>query len=158
MGLYEYWGFRLDATPLFYLFSSPKDALASVSIWVVMAGLAAMAVYAALLYPIFYRVLIYQKQPVKIPFHRLSVSGVLLLATALLFIPIRGGFTVSTMNPSKAYFSSNQRLNHAAINPCFSLDGVIVTPGQFRQAISIHASRRGRQTLCRTQRPAGCPH
>ena len=34
LGLYEYWGFRLDATPLFYLFSSPKDALASVSIWV----------------------------------------------------------------------------------------------------------------------------
>ena len=121
LGLYEYWGFRLDATPLFYLFSSPKDALASVSIWVVMAGLAAMAVYAALLYLIFYRILIYQKQPVKIPFHRLSVSGVLLLATALLFIPIRGGFTVSTMNLSKAYFSSNQRLNHAAINPCFSL-------------------------------------
>lgn len=60
LGLYEYWGFRLDATPLFYLFSSPKDALASVSIWVVMAGLAAMAVYAALLYLIFYRVLIYQ--------------------------------------------------------------------------------------------------
>lgn len=29
MGLYEYWGFRLDATPLFYFFSSPKDALAS---------------------------------------------------------------------------------------------------------------------------------
>lgn len=78
LGLYEYWGFRLDATPLFYLFSSPKDALASVSIWVVMAGLAAMAVYAALLYLIFYRVLIYQKQPIKIPFHRLSVSGVLL--------------------------------------------------------------------------------
>lgn len=60
LGLYEYWGFRLDATPLFYLFSSPKDALASVSIWVVMAGLAAMAVYAALLYLIFYRVLIYK--------------------------------------------------------------------------------------------------
>lgn len=28
---------------------------------------------------------------------------------------------MSTMNLSKAYFSSNQRLNHAAINPCFSL-------------------------------------
>ena len=38
LGLYEYWGFRLDATPLFYLFSSPKDALASVSIWVVRTG------------------------------------------------------------------------------------------------------------------------
>jgi hypothetical protein len=33
IGLYEYWGFRLDATPLFYFFSSPKDALASISIY-----------------------------------------------------------------------------------------------------------------------------
>ena len=32
LGLYEYWGFRLDATPLFYFFSSPKDAVASVSV------------------------------------------------------------------------------------------------------------------------------
>lgn len=44
--------------------------------------------------------------------------GVLAL---LLFIPIRGGVTVSTMNLSTAYFSQNQKLNHAAINPAFSL-------------------------------------
>ena len=50
-----------------------------------------------------------------------EVSGVLLLLTGLLFIPIRGGFTVSTMNTGKVYFSTDQRLNHAAINPAFSL-------------------------------------
>ena len=57
----------------------------------------------------------------KIPYQRLRVSGVLLLLTGLLFIPIRGGFTVSTMNTGKVYFSTDQRLNHAAINPAFSL-------------------------------------
>lgn len=57
----------------------------------------------------------------KLPYRRLSVSGVMLLLTGLLFIPIRGGFTVSTMNTGKVYFSSNQRMNHAAINPAFSL-------------------------------------
>ena len=40
--------------------------------------------------------------------------------TAALFIPIRGGFSVSTMNLSKVYFSQDQRMNHAAINPAFS--------------------------------------
>ena len=30
--LYAYWGFPLDSTPLFYFFSSPKDAFASASI------------------------------------------------------------------------------------------------------------------------------
>ena len=27
LGLYGFWGFRLDATPIFYFFSSPKDAM-----------------------------------------------------------------------------------------------------------------------------------
>ena len=49
LGLYEYWGFRLDATPLFYFFSSPKDALASVSAWTVVGGVAVFAGYAVLL-------------------------------------------------------------------------------------------------------------
>lgn len=123
LGLYEYWGFRLDATPLFYFFSSPKDAVASVSLWTVLMGLMAMAAYAAILYGIFYGVLLRKKIffRMKLPYRSLKVSGVLLLMTGLLFIPIRGGFTVSTMNVGKVYFSSNQKLNHAAINPAFSL-------------------------------------
>ena len=122
LGLYEYWGFRLDATPLFYFFSSPKDAVASVSIWVVIGGIIAMVAYAAALYGIFHGVLLRKRvfERMKIPYRRLRVSGVLLLLTGLLFIPIRGGFTVSTMNTGKVYFSTDQRLNHAAINPAFS--------------------------------------
>ena len=123
LGLYEYWGFRLDATPLFYFFSSPKDAVASVSVWMVVGGILAMGVYAAVLYGIFHRLLLRKAVfgRMKVPYRRLRVSGVLLLLTGLLFIPIRGGFTVSTMNTGKVYFSTNQRLNHAAINPAFSL-------------------------------------
>ena len=121
LGLFEYWGFRLDATPFFYLFSSPKDAIASVNIWTIIAAVFATFIYAALLYWIFYQILIREKRPIKMPYHRLGMSLGLLLITGLLFIPIRGGFTVSTMNLSKAYFSANQQLNQAAINPCFSL-------------------------------------
>ena len=121
LALYEYWGFRLDATPLFYFFSSPKDAIASVSLSVVFVGIGVMLVYAAILYLIFYFVQRSIWRGLKLPFRYLKVAGVLLLVTGLLFIPIRGGFTVSTMNVGKVYFSSNQRLNHAAINPVFSL-------------------------------------
>ena len=120
LGLYEFWGFRLDATPIFYFLSSPKDAMASVSPWFVLLGILAMLIYAAALYYIFYFVLINEKKPLKIPYRRQNVSLWLLLLTAALFIPIRGGFTVSTMNLSKVYFSQNQRMNHAAINPAFS--------------------------------------
>ena len=120
LGLYDFWGFRLDATPIFYFFSSPKDALASVSFWFILSGILAILIYAALLYGIFYMMLIRERKPLKIPYLRLNVSLTLLLLTAALFIPIRGGFTVSTMNLSKVYFSQDQRMNHAAINPAFS--------------------------------------
>ncbi|MDE6347536.1 MAG: LTA synthase family protein, partial [Bacteroides sp.] len=122
-GLYAYWGFRLDATPLFYFFSSPRDALASASLWTLLGGLLSMVLYAALLYALFHALLLRRRLrlQMKLPYRRLTVSVVLLLFTGALFLPIRGGFTVSTMNVGKAYFSANQRLNHAAINPAFSL-------------------------------------
>lgn len=119
MGLYEYWGFRLDATPLFYFFSSPKDALASVSVWTVIGGVLVFLVYAALLYLLFVYCLL--RRPLKAVRRKAFPAAVLVLLTGLLFIPIRGGFTVSTMNVGKVYFSSDMRLNHAATNPAFSL-------------------------------------
>lgn len=82
----------------------PKMLIASVSLWVVAGGILAMAVYAALLYFVFSWILVNEKRPLKIPYRRLSVSGVLLLATGLLFIPIRGGFSVSTMNLGRCFF------------------------------------------------------
>ncbi|MBQ1768240.1 MAG: hypothetical protein IIZ91_03910, partial [Oscillospiraceae bacterium] len=39
--LYEYWGFPLDSTPLFYFFSSPKDAFASMGLVGILLGLLA---------------------------------------------------------------------------------------------------------------------
>lgn len=121
--LYEYWGFRLDSTPLFYFLTSPKDVFASVSWWLVAGGVLLMVAYAAALYLLFTYVLLRKAvwRSMRLPLRRIAVSAVLLVVTGLLFIPIRGGFTVSTMNTGKVYFSSNQRLNHAAINPVFSL-------------------------------------
>lgn len=123
MALYSYWGFRLDATPLFYFFSSPKDALASAETWMVAVFPLLYVAVAWGCYLLQYFFLCSERQLAKLrlPYQRLKVSGVLLLLTGLLFIPIRGGVTVSTMNTGKAYFSANNRLNHAAVNPAFSL-------------------------------------
>lgn len=123
LGLYSFWGFRLDATPLFYFLSSPKDAFASVSIGFVLSGILAFVLMAALLYWLFQKILFSTGESCqfKLPYHSLSVSGALLLLTGVLFIPIRGGFTVSTMNTGKVYYSTNVLLNHAATNPAFNL-------------------------------------
>ena len=131
IGLYEYWGFRLDSTPLFYFLTSPSDALASVTIWTAILGIFAILVYAAIIYSLLYRPTVAFINGFKIPFHRINQSLILLLLTGLLFIPIRGGFTVSTMNIGKVYFSDNQRLNHAAINPCFSFTDSFMRQSNF---------------------------
>lgn len=121
LGLYSFWGFRLDATPLFYFFSSPKDAFASVSMWFVLGGVLSIVLCSFLLFWVFRLVLCAQYNQMKLPYRTMPVTGVLLLLTGLLFIPIRGGFTVSTMNTGKVYYSTEVELNHAATNPVFNL-------------------------------------
>lgn len=118
--LYGYWGFRLDMTPVFYFTTSPSAAMASARWWEVLAGLAAWGAAALLTW------LALTRGAGKIDIvpsvrRRWAPPAAVLVATALLFIPIRGSFTVSTMNLSRSYFSRDIRLNHAATNPAFSL-------------------------------------
>lgn len=118
MALYGYWGFRIDMTPIFYFTSSPASALASAEWWQLLAAIVIAAVASALIYLAlrFAATRVEVKAIKSIP---ATIATLLLLAA--MFIPLRGGVTVSTMNLSRAYFSPNQRLNHAAINPVFSL-------------------------------------
>ncbi|MBR1713246.1 MAG: sulfatase-like hydrolase/transferase [Alloprevotella sp.] len=118
IALYGYWGFPLDTTPLFYFFSSPRDALASVSVWAALGGIAAILFGTILLCVVLSSLLPQSWQPVR---HRWRATFLLLLLAAALFISIRGGVTVSTMNTGRAYFSEKPVLNHAAVNPVLSL-------------------------------------
>ena len=117
--LYSYWGFRIDATPLFYL-TSPADAVASIPAWETVLIVFLIFVYAALLLWPMWR-LSGKTGSWQRPKKSILSFACLLLLVASLFIPIRGGFTVSTMNVGKVYFSDRMALNHAAINPVFSL-------------------------------------
>lgn len=137
--LYPYWKYPLDSTPLFYFFTSPADAIASVSIWQVILSIVILIVltigvwftlrmrgekrqqYSRYAYG--YGGLGSGKRNRFDDFdrHRGRTSIILLLLTGLLFLPIRGGITVSTMNTGQAYFSQNAYLNHSAVNPLFSL-------------------------------------
>lgn len=119
--LYGFWKFPLDMTPLFYFSTSPSAAVASVSWLFISVGIVVMLSLSLIIYLVFREI---YNVPVAAPVSRqsrLCQSGGVLLFMGLLVIPIRGGFTVSTLNPSVAYFSSHQSLNHAAINPAFSL-------------------------------------
>lgn len=122
--VYPYWGFHFDASVFLYL-RKPQEALASASFLQIGLGLMAVIVVSFVLYA-FYAYFIRRqimhlhraKDSWKEGFIR---SAVLLLLTGALFLPIRGGVTVSTMNVGKVYYSDNMFLNHTAINPVFNL-------------------------------------
>lgn len=120
LALYNYWGFRLDATPLFYFLSSPKAALASAGTGEIIGGTATFIAIAAIICLALRFTAMRIKVVPAVGRRRVLWPLTMLLLTGALFIPIRGGFTVSTMNPSRAYFSTDKRLNHAATNPAFS--------------------------------------
>lgn len=117
--LYGYWGFRLDMTPIFYYTSSPGAAMASSGVLAAAGGL--LAVVAAGLAVAWLLRVTAGRIAVNVENRRVGATIAGALLTLLLFIPIRGGFTVSTMNMSRAYFSTDMRLNHIAVNPAFSL-------------------------------------
>ncbi len=120
IALYGYWGYPLDSTPLFFIFSSPKSALASVVWWQALLGIVGFVIVVAIILLAFH--LLWRKWGGDVFMQKASRWQwlPLLIVTALLFLPIRGGVRVSTMNSGKAYFSPNQELNHAAVNPLLS--------------------------------------
>ena len=118
LGLYSYWKFPLDNTPLLYLKTSPKDAFASVSIWQIIFLLVSILLVSAIIYKVFIRV-VKKSESSHTPIQRLYYAvGLLILITAMI-IPIRGGFSTGTNHTGSVYFSPNIKLNHAAVNPAF---------------------------------------
>lgn len=119
-GLYGYWDFKLDITPLYYFVTAPGAALASASTLMIVGGVIAWLLLSAGIWWLLTRLAGLRVATLS-TVRRTTSSAVMLFLAALLFIPIRGGFGVSTLNLSAAYFSDDMRLNHAAINPTFSL-------------------------------------
>jgi phosphoglycerol transferase MdoB-like AlkP superfamily enzyme len=113
--LYRHWGFRLDTTPFFYIAGAESEAAGSVEILVViklfliLTALVTIAlfVYSNWLMPNF---------KLLEPTHKRKAL-VLVLIAALMFIPIRGSFTVAPMNSGFVYFHKTKAYaNHAALN------------------------------------------
>ena len=116
IALYGFWGFPLDNTPLLYIKTSPKDAMASVTTGQMIGAVIAIAVITVAIYLLFTKLIRIPKADEKKPVVK---SVALLLFAALLIIPIRGGFGTGTNHTGTVYYSPNIRLCHAAVNPIF---------------------------------------
>lgn len=115
LGLYKFWGFPLDSTPLLYISTSPTTALASIPVWQSLMFAIMIIAVATSIYLIFAKV----GQRLS-PSSSYTISFVIILLTTSMLIPIRGGFGTGTNHTGSVYFSSDIRLNHAAVNPIFS--------------------------------------
>lgn len=110
--LYRHWGFRLNTTPLMYIGSEAMgsiEPMVIVSVGLIFLLLVSIGAF------IFIRKI----------FPRVEYLGdakpkgalVLLGVSALMFLPIRGSFTVAPMNTGFVYFHNTKPFaNHAAIN------------------------------------------
>ena len=122
--LYGYWRFPLDNTPLLYIKTSPADAVASMTtVQMILVPIVIIGVAALLFLPQWWIWRSLEKQTTtrrESLGKRISTTIVLLVLTALLIIPIRGGVDTGTNHTGSVYFSTDILLNHAAVNPIFS--------------------------------------
>ena len=119
--LYEYWQYKLDASVLNYL-NLNNGAAESVSLWFLAGCFLALVIFTTLLaWPAI------RLTPCKLPSVTKKPVGtvVMLVLAGLIFLMIRGGVQESTMNVGRAYYSDHLFLNHAAVNPVFSLGSSI---------------------------------
>lgn len=131
LGLYGYWGFPLDGSILQFL-ATPKEAMASVTATEAVGYTLTALIYFALLW-ICYRECIKSIDTKKRISWRIKplLSCAVLLCIGLDFLAIRGGVTTAVANVSKVYFSDKAPLNHAAVNPTFSLISSISDNNEF---------------------------
>ena len=161
--LYEFWGFKLDASVLPYL-STPKEAFASVSVWYLLVRGLVIILLTFILYKILVWLTPVQRErrrsirqigysgigrqqkglffisPVKPVGTRLIGTFVGLLLIPLFVIGMRGGTSVSTSNVGQVYFSQNQFLNHSAVNPIFSF---LSSFGKTATAVKTNKDEKG---------------
>lgn len=115
--LYEFWKFKLNAAIFGYM-QNPEGATSSVSpLFIItrVGGILLLAVLAGWL--------LLRRTPVHFPAvrRRLVHTVLLVLCGGALFVGIRGGVQQGVMNVGVAYYSPSLFLNHAAVNPAFSL-------------------------------------
>ena len=160
--LYPFWGFKLDASCLQYL-ETPAEARASVSGPYLTIRLVILILGAVALYQLYRNIPLWAKQPA----NQRGTALTNLLLIPCFVIGIRGGLDESTTNVGQVYFSQNQFLNHAAVNPVFSfissfektahniVDYDFFSPAECEALTAglYPTTSEGTDTLLRTSRP-----
>ena len=118
---FSFWGYHWDKS-IFTFLQSPKEVLACAVWWQWILVTILFLIWFVACGFVYLKWLKWDKVELESrTTTRLWQTGVWLLITAFLFLPMRGSVTVSTMNTGRVYFSNNQMLNQAAVNPLFNI-------------------------------------
>lgn len=141
MELYRHWGFRMDASPLFYL-RTPGEALASTPVMKIALLLLAASVLAFVFFYIYKRYVAadFQLKPAG----KAHSLGIVFMG-ALLIVPIRGSFDLAPINIGTVYFSKNIFANHAAVNVFWNLGDSLLRLSKHNDKISYMPPEKARQ-------------
>ncbi len=117
--LYSYWGFRIDATLIFYL-RDFTDSLNSVTLKDLLLFLLISVIYFLVFF------VTYKHTINKLIIKNVNSQKKIATITLIIFIPVlvicsRGGFSTATANVGMVYYCDNQKLNISAVNPSFNL-------------------------------------
>ncbi|WP_299760628.1 LTA synthase family protein [uncultured Pontibacter sp.] len=116
--LYSHWGFRLDASPLQYLNSPTEMAASAASAPILILFLVTFAIAAVFI--LLYRQ-VFDLGKYKPALNQWLLVGTAILFSALLVLPLRGGWQQIPINQSVVYFSDKPFANHAGLNMPWNL-------------------------------------
>lgn len=118
--LFSYWGFRIDATVIFYL-KDTKEATSSIT-WKDVVNFVIILIPYTSGVILLYRYTIYKYYTsYEKSSHKFLDTMLFVVLIPLFVILTRGGLSTATANVGMVYYSNNQFLNLSAINPTFSL-------------------------------------
>ena len=116
--LYHYWGIKLEASVMQFL-DTTGAAFTSIS-WGALLLLLIIDIVACWAIARLLILTLPSSMPVLSLRKKWVMSAIMVLLLPLMVVGIRGGIGESTANVGQVYFSQNQFLNHAAVNPVFS--------------------------------------
>ncbi len=117
LNIYHEWGSKISYKVVEYLVSFPKEAMASGASAPIFSSLVILTVLILTAVLFYYKIIAFARYR-KLRLLQAFTCSLLLLGTTIL--TIRGGWQLSPMNESMAYFSDKPFLNYAAVNTDWS--------------------------------------
>lgn len=114
--LYTEWSEKISFKAVDMFLLSPKEAVASISIFNLILLIGVMGILIWLIIRLFHLFFQHKYRDGDVMPNRLIHIPIFLILAFFLFSCIRGGYGRAPLNPSMAYFSNVPFLNHSAVN------------------------------------------